>query len=213
MTPLLSTSFLPPVEHFAFLTQQEVRVESCEHYQKQSFRTRCAILTANGRETLSLPVVHCPDKESILQTRIDYSMPWQRTLWRAIESAYGGSPFFLYYRDAIQPFFEKRYELLFDYNLQIIKTILRALRLPTVITMTDDFEPMAENDLRELIHPRRQSKADYPLRLTEPYYQVFAHKFGFVPNLSVIDLLFNLGPEAGPYLQRLRTRFQHEMNL
>ena len=67
--------------------------------------------------------------------------------------------------------------------------------------------------MRELIHPRRQSKADYPLRLTEPYYQVFAHKFGFVPNLSVIDLLFNLGPEAGPYLQRLRTRFQHEMNL
>lgn len=213
MTPLLSTSFLPPVEYFAFLTQQEVQVESCEHYQKQSFRTRCAILTANGRETLSLPVVHCPDKEPIRETRIDYSTPWQRTLWRAIESAYGGSPFFLYYRDAIQPFFEKRFELLFDYNLQIIKTLISTLRLPAAVSTTEDFLPMADNDLRELIHPRRQSDAGYPLRLTEPYYQVFAHKFGFVPNLSVIDLLFNLGPEAGQYLQRLHTRFQHEMNL
>ncbi|MBP5205204.1 MAG: WbqC family protein [Bacteroidales bacterium] len=213
MIPLLSTSFLPPVEYFAFLTQQEVQVESCEHYQKQSFRTRCAILTANGRETLSLPVVHCPDKEPIRETRIDYSTPWQRTLWRAIESAYGGSPFFLYYRDAIQPFFEKRFELLFDYNLQIIKTLISTLRLPAAVSTTEDFLPMADNDLRELIHPRRQSDAGYPLRLTEPYYQVFAHKFGFVPNLSVIDLLFNLGPEAGQYLQRLHTRFQHEMNL
>ena len=197
MTPLLSTSFLPPVEYFAFLTQQEVQVESCEHYQKQSFRTRCAIFTANGRETLSLPVVHCPDKEPILQTRIDYSTPWQRTLWRAIESAYGGSPFFLYYRDAIQPFFEKRYELLFDYNLQIIKTILRALRLPTVITMTDDFEPMAENDLREAFCPKKNNEStSFP-----EYYQVFSTKFPFAPDLSVLDLVFNEGPEAVEYLR------------
>lgn len=213
MTPLLSTSFLPPVEYFAFLTQQEVRVESCEHYQKQSFRTRCAILTANGRETLSLPVVHLHDKEPILHTRIDYSTPWQRTLWRAIESAYGGSPFFLYYRDVIQPFFEKRFELLFDYNIQIINTLIRTLGLPAVVSTTEDFLPMADNDLREMIHPRRQTRDDYPLRLTEPYYQVFAEKFGFVPNLSILDLLFNLGPEANPYLQRLYDRFQHEMNL
>jgi len=213
MTPLLSTSFLPPVEYFAFLTQREVRVESCEHYQKQSFRTRCAILTANGRETLSLPVVHCPEKEPITQTRIDYSTPWQRTLWRAIESAYGGSPFFLYYQDALQPFFEERFELLFDYNLQIMRTLIKLLKLPGDIQLTEDFEPMTDNDLREMIHPRRQSKADYPLLLTEPYYQVFAHKFGFVPNLSIIDLVFNLGPSAIEYLQHLYTRFQHEMNL
>lgn len=188
-------------------------MESCEHYQKQSFRTRCAILTANGREVLSLPVVHRHDKEPIRETRIDYSTPWQRTLWRAIESAYGGSPFFLYYRDAIQPFFEKRFELLFDYNFLIIKALINALRLPATVSTTEDFLPMADNDLRQLIHPRRQSDAGYPLRLTEPYYQVFAHKFGFVPNVSVIDLLFNLGPEAGPYLQRLYDRFQNEMNL
>jgi len=213
MTPLLSTSFLPPVEYFAFLTQQEVHVECCEHYQKQSFRTRCTILTANGQETLSLPVVHCPDKEPITQTRIDYKTPWQRTLWRAIESAYGGSPFFLYYRDALQPFFEKRFESLFDYNLQITRTLVSLLRLPAVIVLTEDFKPIADPDLREMIHPRRQSKADYPLRLTEPYYQVFAHKFGFVPNLSIIDLIFNLGPSASEYLQRLYTHFQHEMNL
>lgn len=200
MAPLLSTSFLPPVEYFAFLTQREVQVESCEHYQKQSFRTRFAILTANGRETLSLPVAHNPGREPILQTRIDYNTPWQRTMWRAIESAYGCSPFFLYYRDAIQPFFEKRYELLFDYNLRILNTLTAALQLPAVITTTEVFKPLMENDLRELIHPRRQSKDDYPLRLTEPYYQVFAHKFGFVPNLSILDLLFNMGPESILYL-------------
>ena len=111
-------------------------MESCEHYQKQSFRTRCAILTANGREVLSLPVVHRHDKEPIRETRIDYSTPWQRTLWRAIESAYGGSPFFLYYRDAIQPFFEKRFELLFDYNFLIIKALINALRLPATVSTT-----------------------------------------------------------------------------
>ena len=207
MVPLLTTSYLPPVEYFAFLTQEEAWLEHCEHYRKQTFRNRCVILTSNGPEALTVPIVHSRNHEPIAETRIDYAMPWQRTHWRAIVSAYGCSPYFLYYQDLLRPFYEQRHERLFDFNLQLTRTLLRMLQLPAQLHLTADFTPLAANDLRALIQPHGQSAPDYVFRLTEPYYQVFEHKFGFVPNLSIIDLIFNTGPAAVSYLRNLRQHF------
>ncbi len=207
MAPLLTTSYLPPVEYFAFLTQEEAWLEYCEHYRKQTFRNRCVILTSNGPEALTVPIVHSRNHEPIAETRIDYAMPWQRTHWRAIVSAYGCSPYFLYYQDALLPFYEQRHERLFDFNLQLTRTLLRMLQLPAKLHLTEKFTPPAAGDLRTLIQPHGQAAPDYVFRLTKPYYQVFEHKFGFVPNLSIIDLIFNTGPAAVTYLRNLRQHF------
>lgn len=207
MAPLLSTAYLPPIEYFAFLTEDEIRLEYCEHFQKQSFRSRAVILTANGPLVLSIPVIH-HEKELILETQIKNITPWQRTHWRAIESAYGSSPYFLYYQDMLRPFYEQPFSSLFEFNTQLTKTLLRLLNMKPEIRRTEDFEPMQEHDLRALIHPRRKYEPDYPLRYDEPYYQVFSDKFGFTPGLSVIDLLFNLGPDAIHYLQKAHEHFK-----
>ncbi len=201
MVPLLSTAYLPPIEYFAFFLEGEVLLEQCENFQKQSFRTRAVILTANGPQTLSVPIIHCSEKEPIRETRLDYATPWQRTHWRTIESAYGSSSYFLYYADLLKPFYETQFEYLFDFNTALSKTLLKLLNIKTEIRCTDDFAPVRQNDLRTTIHPRRKSDPDYPFLIQEPYYQVFNDKFGFVPNLSIVDLLFNLGPDSVRYLQ------------
>ena len=213
MAPLLSTAYLPPIEYFAFLIEDEVRLEFCEHFQKQSFRSRAVILTSNGPLTLSIPVIHHSDKELISESRIKYITPWQRTHWRAIESAYGASPYFLYYQDLLRPFYEQPYDSLFEFNTQLTKVLLKLLQTNTDIRLTEDFEPIRDKDLRTLIHPRRKSEPDYPLQYNEPYYQVFSNKFGFTPGLSVIDLIFNLGPDAIHYLQRAHDHFKSSIGI
>lgn len=202
MVPLLTTAYLPPIEYLAFFLEGEVLLERCEHFQKQSFRNRTVILTANGPQNLSIPVIHAAPKEPISQVRIDYATPWQRTHWRTIESAYGCSPYFLYYKDLLQPFYETHFDYLFDYNTALCKTILQLLPISTALRYTKDFAPLQPNDLRTTIHPRKKLEADYPFALSEFYYQVFHEKFGFIPNLSILDLLFNLGPDSVRYLQR-----------
>jgi hypothetical protein len=158
-------------------------------------------------QTLSIPVIRHERETLITDVRIEYTTPWQRTHWRTIETAYNSSPFYLYYKDALQPFYERQYDTLFEFNLGLIRTILKLLRIGTDIQLTTDYCQTADPDLRTLIHPKRAVKSDYPLRLTSPYYQVFEDRFGFTPNLSVIDLIFNLGPEAGQYLQTLYPTF------
>ena len=209
-SPLLSTAYLPPVEYFAFLMADGTRIEREERYQKQSYRNRTVIMNGNGALNLIIPTVHDDRMGIVKEVRIDYSTPWQRVHWRSIESAYNNTPFYLYYKDALKPFFEQPFEFLFDFNLQLTNTLLKLLRVEKTACPTEEFTPYEPQDLRLLIHPKQSKKADYPLRLQTPYYQVFEDKFGFTPNLSVIDLLFNEGPQSALYLEKLLSFFQNK---
>ena len=205
---LLSTAYLPPVEYFALLLSENAAIEREERYQKQSYRNRTVIMNGNGALNLIIPTIHDGRMGVVKDVRIEYVTPWQRAHWRSIESAYNNTPYYLYYKDALKPFFEREYEFLFDFNLQLTQTLMQLLRLDCEIQTTTTFSPYTSEDTRLLIHPKHSRREDYPFRLKTPYYQVFEDKFGFVPNLSVIDLLFNEGPQAATYLRQLLTQFQ-----
>lgn len=164
-------------------------------------------MNGNGALNLIIPTIHNQKMDVVKDVRIEYVTLWQRAHWRSIESAYNNTPFYLYYKDALKPFFEQKFEYLFDFNTQLTQTLLKALQVDVNIKFTETFTPYEEKDLRLEIHPKKARKPDYSFRLENPYYQVFEDKFGFQPNLSVIDLLFNEGPQSSGYLQHLAQTF------
>ena len=209
-SPLLSTAYLPPVEYFALLLSENAAIEREERYQKQSYRNRTVIMNGNGPLNLIIPTVHDGRMGIVKDVRIEYVTPWQRAHWRSIESAYNNTPYYLYYKDALRPFYEQQFEFLYDFNLQLIQTVLKLMRIDKEVVSTSEFTPYASLDPRLLIHPKQARRADYPFRLQTPYYQVFEDKFGFIPNLSVIDLLFNEGPQSSAYLNTLLQQFNNQ---
>jgi hypothetical protein len=206
MTPLLSSHYLPGLWYFYYLLNSEkVIVDGHEHYVKQSYRNRTQILSANGKLDLIIPVIH-KNNQPVEEVRISYSEKWQRNHWRAIYSAYRGSPYFSFFEDDLKIFYEEEFELLMDYNTRLLEAILKILRLKKEIAFTSSFEKNPENviDLREKIHPKLSFNEDVEAAkiLAQPYYQTFGTKFGFVPNLGILDLLFNKGKEALDYLEK-----------
>ncbi len=195
----LSTAYLPPVAYIKVIAGKSVTfIEKFENYQKQSYRNRCYIYSANGPLPLIIPIVRGGDSRSISQVRIDYSKEWQKQHWRAIFSAYNTSPFFNYYKDDIYPFYCSREPYLLDFNASILNAILELIGLDARPEFTSLYRETIDGvDLRDMIHPKREdeSKNKYG-----QYHQVFAHKYGFLKNLSIIDLLFNEGPNAITYL-------------
>lgn len=190
---VLSTAYLAPVDYYFLLNNaSEVIVEQYEYYEKQSYRNRCKILTANGVMDLSIPVEKS-GKMLIRDIRISEHDNWQINHWRAIESAYNSSAFFEYYADDFRPFYERKWDFLWDFNLEIQQKLLELLETENKISFTSNYLTGKENftDFRNLIHPKKESQIS-----SKPYYQVFEQKFGFCPNLSIIDLLFNMGPES-----------------
>ena len=191
---LFSTAYLAPVEYFQYLkTAGRVCIEQHEYYQKQTYRSRCRIATANGIMDLSIPVEK-RNHTLIRDIRISEHSDWQTLHWRSIEAAYNSSPFFEYYADDFRPFFEKKWLFLWDFNMELLHKILELLDIETEILLTETYKPQTGEetlDLREIIHPKKE--ASIPLK---SYYQVFATKFGFIPNMSIIDLLFNMGNES-----------------
>ena len=192
---LLTTAYLPPIEYFALLAKYSVvYVEACETYQKQSWRNRCRILTANGPQDLNVPVVHENGTFHlpITQIKVDYSTPWVLRMQRAIESAYYSSPFFVYYRDALFDIMDSRPETLWELNSRLTTWLCGRLGIAPEIRATEDFSPEPPMD----IHPKHPNTILRDLGLDRPYWQVFRERYGFVGGLSVIDLLFNEGPES-----------------
>lgn len=201
---LLSTAYFAPIRYYSKLTSYpEIYIEQHENFVKQTYRNRTVILGANGPISLIVPVEKGrAQKIKIKDLRIAYDEEWQRNHWRTIFSAYNSSPFFEYYADDIEPFFQKKHGFLFDFNQQITETILEALDIETNFILTDDFEQIPDNCLnfREQISPKLHLIQPDPNFEVQPYTQVFSEKFGFVPDLSILDLLFNEGPSAGEIL-------------
>ncbi|MDR1348630.1 MAG: WbqC family protein [Prevotellaceae bacterium] len=197
----LSTAYFGNIQYFSkFAAAEKVYIEQYGNYTKQSFRNRCEILTASGRLSLVVPVERSTgNKIAIRDVRISYAQHWQKQHWRAFETAYNSSPFFEYYCSDLKPFFEHKEKFLFDFNTKLTIRILELLNISAQISFTDKYEVFGSDfifDYRDSISPKaRQAKEDRTFA-PQKYYQVFEQKFGFTPNLSIIDLLFNEGTNA-----------------
>lgn len=205
MKVLLSTAYWPNLHYFIHLLQaEEVLIEQHDSYHKQSYRNRCRILSANGALDLFIPVRKAEGAQTTQFTQIAYTDNWMIKHWRAITSAYSNSPYFEFFEAEIAPFYTQRFELLQEYNQLQLATIFRLLQVKKTIALTETFvkSPENTNDLRGIIHPKVDFREDKNIaHLAEhAYYQTFGSKFGFVPNLSILDLLFNEGLGAKDYL-------------
>jgi len=199
---LLSTAYLPPIEYMGALMKSEnVTIEKEETYPKQTYRNRCRILSANGILDLSIPVVKVNGNNTKTKDIAIYnSGRWFVNHWRAINSAYSGSPFFLYYKDDLKEFYSGKYENLLEFNTELTNKILNLIGIVCKLKYSDLFTMPNEMlyDARYSITPKTKVDSLY----YNEYTQVFSNKLSFIPNLSIIDLLFNLGPETKEYLNQ-----------
>lgn len=196
--PILSIAYLPPVAWFQKIKQDAcIHIEKHEHYTKQSYRNRCNILAANGILPLSIPVMATHNKQLITDVKISYDEKWQQQHWRTIESAYRNTPYFIYYADELKPFYQKKYDFLFDYNMELILLLMKKIKLNNEIRFTEIYDVSGYiNDYRNTIHPKK----DIEESVFKSYPQLFNEGNTFKANLSSIDLLFNTGPNAIDYL-------------
>ena len=225
MKAILATTYFGPVQWYQKLNRfDQVLVEQHEHFLKQTYRNRCIIATTQGLQALTVPVEKTPSnlpegrlscsplplgegsgERLIKDVRISNHGKWRKEHWNALLSAYGESPFFEFYEDDIRPFFEDRWEFLFDFNMAITEKMCELLDIHPHIELTSSYisPSLTGRDgvglsFRSAIHPKhpQEDRDFHPL----PYYQVFKERFGFQPNLSILDLLFNMGNEAVLYL-------------
>ena len=192
--------YLPPIEYFSKLKEhkENVIVESAEHFQKQSYRNRASIHSPNGRLDLTVPVVKGSKAHTnVRDVRISYDFNWQRLHWMSLETSYRSSAYFEYYEDELAAFYEKKWNFLFDYNRELICIMMRFLKLNIHYTYTEIFVKSYPDleDYRNNIHPKRSTS-----KKNQAYFQVFEERNGFLPNLSIVDLLFNQGPQSIKYL-------------
>lgn len=213
---LLSSTYFGPVQWYQKLNRYgRVRIEAFDSFVKQTYRNRCVIATANGMQALTVPVERGDDgctaggngatrKCMMKDTRISDHGNWRHVHWNALRSAYGESPFFEYYADDLRPFFERKWTFLYDFNMEICAKMCELIDIQPVIGPTSGFAAEGDtalrgvDDYRETIRPKNPP-ADASF-VPEKYYQVYGRRHGFIPNLSILDLLLNMGNESVLYL-------------
>ncbi len=196
---IFSTALFAPVQYFAHLYNAgEADIEHNCNYSRQSYRNRFVIYGANGSLPLSVPVVKKSGEKTITRdVRVSYDTPWNEVHWKSIESAYNSSPYYLYYKDDIEPIFKKRWNFLIDMNMAALTVAMECTGVDTSVKFTESYIDIYSEaeDYRNTIHPKIDFLTD-PLFTPHPYRQVFLGVGGFVPNLSILDLIFNKGPES-----------------
>lgn len=222
---LLTTTYFGPIQWYQKLHRMPCILEQHDHFVKQTYRNRCVIATANGTQTLTVPIerydgTKCPMRD----IRISDHGNWRHLHWNALVSAYGETPFFEFYADDLRPFFEKRHTFLFDLNLDIMHTMCQLLDVRPQVELSEHYivlpsvdddavaanaaalsaDVLTDESLANVIDFREAIRPKHPLPDADfnptPYYQVRAQRHGFLPNLSILDLLFNEGPEGIFYL-------------
>ncbi|MBR1631934.1 MAG: WbqC family protein [Paludibacteraceae bacterium] len=207
-TLLLQTAYLAPIAYYAVMAQaDEVVIEQYDSYHKQTLRNRCFIGAESGRMALNIPVVRTGSKQLVKDVRISYQSNWQHQHWQALKSAYNLTPFFEYYADDLLPYYQRQTEFLIDFNIGLQETVMDLLDIHTEVRRSTDYcpadaaqvsdEEKKTTDLRDHFHAKHEAPRPMP-----PYWQVFQHRNGFLPDLSIVDLLFNLGPESSVYLMQ-----------
>ena len=202
MTPLFSTAFFPPIAYIATLSQYaEAYIEAKETFPKQTYRNRMEIMTAGGVRFLTIPVKR-NNHSRTEEVTIDYRDRWNVIHLRTLTAAYSASPYFQYYCDDIESLLMQHYTGLIELNRKTLEWTLRKLGINCLLTDTTDYLPAtgATTDFRHTFSP----KIPYPTNRFPGYYQVFSDRHPFVPNLSILDLIFNLGPEARDYINKLK---------
>ena len=198
---LFSTAYFPCISYMArFLEEPSPLIEVCDTYHKQTYRNRCRVMTANGVESLSVPVVKVNGNHTMTQdVVISYKEHWQQIHRRCLESAYKAAPYFDHYYDYLRPIFETRFEKLIELNDAALQAVLRILKMEKEIVHTTDYVHKVENDFREAFSP----KVETDIKAFPSYYQVFSAKIPFAPDLSILDLIFNEGPLGAQSLIRI----------
>ncbi|MEG0949222.1 MAG: WbqC family protein [Bacteroidales bacterium] len=202
-TAYLTSAYLGPIEYYSKLYHYDrVLIEAFDNYIKQTYRNRMFIEGANGTQVLSIPTEKDAGKCLTRDIRLSDHGNWRHQHWYAIRSTYNNTPFFEYYEDDLAPFFEKKHDFLFDFNESLRELICELIGFKPNVDFTSEYLPTeqilqnGDADFRELIHPKKDYKLLDPEYCDVNYYQLFEQKWGFTPNLSIIDLLFNMGPES-----------------
>jgi len=207
---ILPTAYLPPIEYFSLLnTSKAIIIEQHETYSKQTYRNRCEIYTEKGKMPLIIPVSKPSGKQTITEDILIFNQDkWYVKHWRAIETAYKAAPFFLYYSNEINSFYNGTFHNLLNFNLELTKLFCQIIGIETELALSADYLKQVDTkiDYREAISPKKPNIiTSFP-----DYTQVFSTNHGFIPNLSIIDLLFNLGPESYNYISDLSEKLKIE---
>jgi hypothetical protein len=188
--------------YLSLFASSDVKIEAFENYRKMSFRNRCVVTGSNGLICLSVPLKNGRDQKRLIrEVKIDNRQKWQRQHWHTLFSCYGKSPFFEFYRDAVELFFKKEFTYLFDLNLEILDWFRQTIKVPSEINLTgefiDNYPPEIKDDRHRWLPKNFQEDKNFV-----KYNQVFEDRTAFQPNLSILDILFCEGPETNSILKR-----------